>query len=162
PLVYPVATPAGQFWFDNCYNHGKTFRNYGEFLRADDDGEAIDYWVANTDPLYHNFDLDYSDQLRFQEWKREFDQQVQANSFPEFTYITLPNDHTKGTGVGNPDPRSFVAENDFATGEIVEAISHTRFWGETVIFLLEDDPQSGADHVDSHRTVGTVIGPYVR
>jgi YVTN family beta-propeller protein len=161
-LVLPVAEPAGQYWFDNCYNHGKTFRNYGEFLRAADDGTPIDYWVTNTDAMFRGFDLDYPDQQRFEEWKKEFDEQVRTDSFPQFTYITLPNDHTKGTGVGNPDPRSFVADNDYATGEIVEAISHSKYWADTVIFMLEDDSQSGADHIDSHRTVGTVIGPYVR
>ena len=161
-FVEPVAQPAGLYWFDNCYNHGVTFRNYGEFIRTDDTGAPVPYWVANTDASYREFDLNYSDQLRFEEWKGEFDHQVQTNSFPQFTYITLPNDHTKGTGPGVPDPRSYVAQNDYATGEVVEAISNSPYWKDTVIFLIEDDSQSGGDHVDSHRTVGTVIGPYVR
>ena len=161
-FVESVAQPAGLYWFDNCYKQGVSFRNYGEFVRTDDTGTPIDYWVANKDANYREFDLNYSDQLRFEEWKHEFDQQVQTNSFPQFTYITLPNDHTKGTGPGVPDPRSFVAQNDFATGEVVEAISNSPYWNDTVIFIIEDDSQSGGDHVDSHRTVGTVVGPYVR
>jgi YVTN family beta-propeller protein len=161
-VVLPVAQPAGLYWFDNCFENGVTFRNYGEFMRADATGTPIDYWVQNTDRQYRPFDLDYSDQLRFEEWKREFDEQVRTDTFPQFTYIALPNDHTKGTTAGAPDPRSFVADNDLATGKIVEAISNSRYWPETVIFLTEDDPQSGSDHIDSHRTVGTVIGPYVR
>ena len=120
------------------------------------------YWVDNTDLNFRSFDLDYPDQQRFEEWKREFDQQVANDTFPQFTYMTLPNDHTKGTGSGVNDPRSFVADNDLATAKVVEAISHSKYWRETAIFLLEDDPQSGGDHVDSHRTVGTVISPYVR
>jgi YVTN family beta-propeller protein len=160
--VLPVAQPAGLYQFDNCYTHQVSFRNYGEFLRADETGTPIDYWVSNTDANYRPFDLTYSDVLRYEEWKREFDQQVQTDTFPQFTYMTLPNDHTQGTGSGVRDPRSFVAENDLATGRVVEAIANSPYWQDTVIFLLEDDPQSGADHIDSHRTVGTVIGPWVR
>jgi len=162
PYVMPVAVPAGGYWFDNCESHRVTYRNYGEFLRTDDNGVPLDYWVANTDALYHHFDLNYPDQSRVDEWQREFEIQKQTDTFPQFTYITLPNDHTKGTGAGVQDPRSFVADNDYGTGRIVESISNSPFWRETVIFLLEDDPQSGGDHVDSHRTIGTVIGPYVR
>jgi len=161
-LVFPVATPQGQFWFDNCFRNAVSFRNYGEFLRTDDAGVPIDYWVSNTDAAYHRFDLDYPDQRRVDEWLREFEQQKAMDTFPQFTYIALPNDHGKGAGIGVLDPRNFVADNDLATGRIVEAISNSAFWKETVIFLTEDDPQSGADHVDSHRTVGAVIGPYVR
>ena len=160
--VLPVAAPEGGYWFDNCHSHGISFRIYGEFLRADDNGRPFDYWLANTAPDYPRFNLDIPDQHRFDVWKAEFDQQVQNGTFPQFTYMTLPNDHTKGTGVGVPDPRSFVADNDLATGKVVEAISHSAVWPDTAIFILEDDPQSGADHIDSHRSIGAVIGPYVR
>jgi YVTN family beta-propeller protein len=160
--VMPVAAPEGGYWFDNCHDHGVSFRIYGEFLRADDDGEPFDYWVANHSPDYPIFNLDIPDQHRFDVWKAEFDQQVQNGTVPQFTYMTLPNDHTKGTGTGIPDPRSFVADNDLATGKVVEAISNSSVWPETAIFILEDDPQSGADHIDSHRTIGAVISPYVR
>ena len=162
PLIPPVSQPAGGYWFDNCFAHNVTFRNYGEFWRTDDSGNPIDYWVNNTDTAFRPFDLDYADQLRFDEWRREFDQQVQTSTFPQFTYLWFPNDHTKGTGSGVPDPRSFVADNDLATAKVVEAISNSPFWEQTVIFVLEDDSQSGVDHIDSHRSIGTVIGPYVR
>ena len=160
--VLPVAAPEGGYWFDNCHSHGISFRIYGEFLRAGNDGQPFDYWVANTAPDYPRFNLDIPDQHRFDVWKSEFDQQVQSGTFPQFTYMTLPNDHTKGTGSGAADPRSFVADNDLAVGKVVEAISNSAVWPETAIFILEDDPQSGGDHIDSHRTVGAVISPYVR
>ena len=160
--VLPVAAAPGGYWPDNCFQHNVSFRTYGEFFLADDSGNLRDYWVNNADLNYRPFDLDYPDQLRFAEWKKEFDDQVANDSLPQFTYMILPQDHTKGTGTGVNDPRSFVADNDLATGKVVEAISNSKFWHETAIFILEDDSQSGSDHIDSHRTVGTVVSPWVR
>jgi len=76
--------------------------------------------------------------------------------------MLLPNDHTSGTSPGMPTPRSAVADNDLALGQIVEAISNSKFWKETCIFVTEDDPQDGLDHVDGHRTVGMVISQYTK
>jgi len=76
--------------------------------------------------------------------------------------MLLPADHTSGTRPGTPTPRAAVADNDLALGQIVEAISNTKFWKETCIFVTEDDPQAGLDHVDGHRTVGLVVSPYTR
>jgi hypothetical protein len=83
-------------------------------------------------------------------------------SLPNFMIMLLPNDHTAGTRPGMPTPRAMVADNDLALGRIVEAVSKSRFWPETVILVTEDDPQAGLDHVDGHRTVGLVISPYTR
>ena len=161
--VYPVDTPESGFQFDNCYNHGVTFRNYGEFLRVDDDGNPFDYWVQNTNLDFKEFDLTVSDLSRFDVWKADFDAQVASNTVPQFTYLTLPNDHTAGVTAGMPRPEAYIANNDFALGSIVETISHaTDIWKQSAIFIIEDDSQSGGDHVDSHRTVGTIISPYVR
>jgi hypothetical protein len=76
--------------------------------------------------------------------------------------IALPNDHTAGTRPGYPTPRAMVADNDLALGQIVEALSKSRFWGSTVIFITEDDSQNGWDHVSAFRTVGFVLSPYSR
>jgi hypothetical protein len=76
--------------------------------------------------------------------------------------LSLPCDHATGTQPGFPTPRASVADNDLALGRIVEAVSHSRFWKETCIFVVEDDPQDGFDHVDAHRTVAFVISPYTR
>ncbi len=76
--------------------------------------------------------------------------------------MELPNDHTSGTRPGWPTPKAAVADNDLALGQIVDAISHSKFWKETCIFVTEDDPQAGLDHVDGHRTVGYVISPYTK
>ncbi len=76
--------------------------------------------------------------------------------------MLLPNDHTSGTRPGMPTPEAAVADNDLALGRIVEAVSHSKFWPETCIFVVEDDPQAGFDHIDGHRTVALVISPYTR
>jgi hypothetical protein len=76
--------------------------------------------------------------------------------------MRLPNDHTNGTSPGRLTPRAMVADNDQALGRIVEAISRSRFWKESAIFVLEDDAQNGPDHVDAHRSVAFAISPFVR
>jgi len=76
--------------------------------------------------------------------------------------MQLGNDHTSGTDEGLPTPRAAVADNDLALGQIVEAVSRSRFWKDTAIFVVEDDPQDGLDHVDGHRTVGFVVSAYTR
>jgi hypothetical protein len=83
-------------------------------------------------------------------------------SMPGLIYLFLPQDHTSGTSPGVPTPRAMVADNDQALGEIVEAVSKSKFWPDTCIFIVEDDPQSGYDHVDGHRTVALVASPYTR
>ena len=82
--------------------------------------------------------------------------------FPNLVYLFLPCDHTSGTRPGMPTPRAMVADNDLALGRVVEAVSQSKFWAETCIFVVEDDPQNGFDHVDGHRTVALVISPYTR
>jgi hypothetical protein len=86
----------------------------------------------------------------------------EKDNFPNFIIMLLPNDHTSGTRPGRPTPRAAVADNDLALGQVVEAISKSKFWKETCIFVTEDDPQAGLDHVDGHRTVGLVVSPYSR
>jgi hypothetical protein len=85
-----------------------------------------------------------------------------AGSMPSFQYLILPRDHTDGYAPGQPTPETFMAENDHATGEIVDSLSHSAFWHDTAVFVVEDDTQDGQDHVDSHRVTQITIGPYVR
>ena len=83
-------------------------------------------------------------------------------TFPNLVYLFLPCDHTNGTRPGSPTPRAMVADNDLALGQVVEACRKSKFWPKTCIFVVEDDPQNGFDHVDGHRTVGLVISPYTK
>ncbi len=116
--------------------------------------------AGHFDPNFADFELDYPDQLRADEFLREFKGFVSGGDLPEFILLRLPNDHTSGTKAGMPTPRAAVADNDLAVGRVVEAVSHSPYWGDTAIFVLEDDAQSGADHVDAHRSIALVISKY--
>ncbi len=89
-------------------------------------------------------------------------EQRPGDQFPELSVMALSADHTTGTRPGMPTPRAMVADNDLALGRIVEAVSNSRFWKNTVIFVTEDDSQAGWDHVSAYRTTGFVISPYSR
>jgi DNA-binding beta-propeller fold protein YncE len=118
------------------------------------------------DAQYPDFNTSYPDQLRADEFLNEFDQFVQArqqgrgSELPRFVLLYLPDDHTAGTRPGGPRPAASVADNDLALGRVVEAVSKSPYWDDTAIFVLEDDAQDGADHVDAHRSIAFVISKY--
>jgi DNA-binding beta-propeller fold protein YncE len=118
------------------------------------------------DPLFPDFNTEYPDQLRADEFLNEFDGFVRARKegkgteLPAFTLLYLPDDHTHGTTPGKPRPAASVADNDLAVGRVAEAVSHSPYWDDTAIFILEDDAQDGADHVDAHRSIAFVISKY--
>jgi DNA-binding beta-propeller fold protein YncE len=116
------------------------------------------------DPLFPDFQTDYPDQLRADEFLREFDEFIKtkgtAKELPQFTLLYLPDDHTGGTRPGKPTPQASVADNDLALGRVVDAVSHSPYWDDTAIFVVEDDAQDGADHVDAHRSIALVISKY--
>jgi hypothetical protein len=116
------------------------------------------------DPQFPDFNTDYPDQLRADEFLREFDEFVKAKGsakeLPQFTLLYLPDDHTGGTRAGKPTPQASVADNDLALGRVVDAVSHSPYWDDTTIFVLEDDAQDGADHIDAHRSTALVISKY--
>jgi DNA-binding beta-propeller fold protein YncE len=120
------------------------------------------------DPLYPDFNVDYPDQLRADEFLNEFSVYVQARQknldpefqLPAFTLLYLPDDHTGGTRPEHARPAASVADNDLALGRVVDAVSHSPYWDDTAIFILEDDAQNGGDHVDAHRSTAFVISKY--
>jgi YVTN family beta-propeller protein len=118
------------------------------------------------DPHFADFRLDYPDQFRADEFINEFQSFVEARKsghgteLPQFIILRLPNDHTAGTQVHMPTPSASVADNDLAVGRVVEAVSHSPYWDDTAIFILEDDAQDGADHVDAHRSTALVVSKY--
>jgi DNA-binding beta-propeller fold protein YncE len=120
---------------------------------------------AHFDPLFPDFEVAYPDQLRADEFLNEFSGFVAArkagkDTMPQFLLLRLPNDHTAGGKKGQPRPTASVADNDLAVGRVVDAVSHSSYWDDTAILILEDDAQDGPDHVDSHRSIALVISKY--
>ena len=121
---------------------------------------------GHFDAHYPDFKVEFPDQFRVDEFLREFASFVDARKsgkgeqLPSFALVRLPNDHTAGTKVGSPTPNACVADNDLAVGRVVEAVSHSPYWNDTAIFVLEDDAQNGADHVDAHRSIALVVSKY--
>ena len=118
------------------------------------------------DPLFPDFATDYPDQLRADEFLNEFEkfddarQRGKGPGLPAFVLVYLPDDHTGGTRPGKPRPAASIADNDLAVGRVVDAVSHSPYWNDTAIFIVEDDAQDGADHVDAHRSIAFVISKY--
>src|SRR5262249_7108986 len=108
------------------------------------------------------WNMDVPDVFRAAQFISELKQFEEKGGFPNLSIICLPNDHTSGTDAGSPTPAAQVADNDLAFGRIVEALSHSKFWPETCIFAVEDDPQAGWDHVSGYRTTAYVISPYTK
>jgi YVTN family beta-propeller protein len=162
---HPIAAPASGFLWDLAAARKIPFRNYGEWNRPDEkdpnkDTNYLTNLKDNFDPLYRDVIGDVTDQQRLDEWQREFREFEKTGALPRLNIIHLPNDHTMGTRPGSATPRAMVADNDLALGRLVATISKSRFWPASVIFVLEDDAQSGPDHVDAHRSPLLVISPY--
>jgi YVTN family beta-propeller protein len=167
-----VAEPASGYLWNLAEKKGITYRNYGEFVvpagRSPNSNMPGGYrgnkpfLATHTNPQYPSFDLSIKDQHRADVWIAEFEQFVAKNEMPALETVRLPNDHTSYGTAGRPTPRAAFADNDLALGRIIEAVSKSPFWKNTVVFVLEDDAQNGADHVDSHRSPLFVISAYNR
>jgi YVTN family beta-propeller protein len=112
-----------------------------------------------------DFNLAIPDQIRVEIFLRhlkqwEADLKNGKDTMPNFIQLRVPDDHTNGTAPGKPTPKASVSDNDLAVGRAVDAISHSPFWNDTAFFILEDDAQAGADHVDAHRSVALVVSKY--
>jgi hypothetical protein len=179
---------AGALW-DAAARKGKSIRVYGEFcdnelarfepkpsdwfeVWADRKNQThrfkmtADTTVAGLQPYInrevHYWPLFQSDQHRADVFIREYDEFSQRDAVPDLMILSLPCDHSEGTDPKYPTPRAMMADNDLALGRVVEAVSSSPQWMETCIFVIEDDAQSGPDHVDGHRTVFMVISPYTK
>src|SRR5207249_4594617 len=159
--------PAGGYIWDRCAEAGVSYRSYGEWcVNGTTPKEPAKALVksleGHVDPWYRSYDLEYPDVKRTEEFVKELKEFEKTGKLPQFIVLRLPNDHTYGTKAGKPTPTAMVAENDLALGLLVEAVSKSKFWKETAIFVVEDDAQNGSDHVDAHRTVALVISPYTK
>ncbi len=179
----PLTYSSGGFVWDMVLARGYSFRNYGEFRESTIEPKANFFQVYEdlkaggktytfggtigvenvkrySCPDAPGWNLAIPDQYRADVFLKEFRGYEERGDWPNFITIYLPNDHTNGVGKDTPTPRAMVADNDLALGRIVDAISHSRYWATTCIFVVEDDPQNGFDHVDGHRSTCLVISPY--
>jgi YVTN family beta-propeller protein len=165
--------PAGGHLWDLAKRKGLTYRSYGEYAARASDGttmEASPNAVGLAGHVAPKFKLPgMRDTDNAREFLREFDEYVKnydspdANKrLPNLSVMSLPENHTRGTTPGAFTPKAMVANNDYAVGMIVDAVSRSRYWPDTAIFIIEDDAQNGPDHVDARRTVGFAISPYVK
>ena len=171
---------AGSLW-EHLAQNKISFRNYGEGMEmgGNDEGEGLEptgvrlatnvpmpeVLFENTSRSYPTFNLNISDQYRFQQFKNEFDVRFadpQKTPLPQLLFLWLPNDHTDKPRPkeGYPYRASYVADNDLALGKLVEFFSHSAYWKDTAMFVTEDDAQAGTDHVDAHRSILMIISPY--
>ena len=182
PLTY---SSAGFIW-DRVLMAGLSFRNYGEFDYAEPIPSGLSFQAIYDDYIsgekkiqfsqkigvarmkqyscreYPGWNMRIPDVLRADVFLEELKGFSEDGGFPNFSVVYLPQDHTTGTTAGAPTPRAHMADNDLAIGRIVEGISNSPFWKKTCIFIIEDDPQNGFDHVDGHRSLCLVVSPYSR
>ncbi len=147
-------------FFTHLIKHQKSFIDFGEVVGTlgKYEGESVISHADLTFPgAFYNLDVPDEEKAR-----HVVARLVDEEDFPQFVYLLLPRDHTKGTGAGNPTPESMIADNDYATGIVVDGISKSRFWDSTAIFIVQDDTQMGADHVDYHRSILVIASPWAK
>jgi YVTN family beta-propeller protein len=170
--------------FDAVLQAGKTVRNYGTLVnnigsigtKAAPVSDPFSAGIIQVGPLkpslapftdvyFRGYDQNYPDLWRYNEWKREFDLFVKNGNLPSLSLVRVSHDHTGSFGsalAGVNTPETQQADDDLAVGRLVEAVAHSPYAADTLIFVTEDDSQDGPDHVDSHRTTAYVVGPYVK
>lgn len=155
-----VGDPRDGYIWDYCKRAGISYRTYGEFV---DDGKPnIKSLKGHYCAQAPGFDLSVTDIKRSQVWAHDFDSLLSINAVPQFNTIRISNDHTSGQKKGAISPIAAVADNDQGVGRIIEHLSQSPIWKESVVFVLEDDAQNGPDHIDAHRSPVYVAGPYVK
>lgn len=167
----PAALPPAGYIWTNAAAAGITLRSYGWWVNNIPKPEPGGPQIASVrDPVlqkntwmrFRGFDMDYPDVERAKVFIEELREMEKRGDFPKLMLMRIGNDHTSGTAAGKIAPLSAMADNDYAFGMIVEAVSNSKMWPRTAIFVLEDDAQNGPDHVDSHRSPAYVISPYTR
>lgn len=144
-----MAVPSSGYLWDLCRRHGVTYKNYGEGAARVPSANR-GRWKGGRDTQ------------RVKNWIDDLHKAEGGGDLPQFTIMSLGEDHTRGTKPGEFTPDASVASNDHAVGMIIDAASHSRFWNQMAIFIIEDDAQNGPDHVDAHRTAGLVVSPFCK
>lgn len=166
-----VATSTGGYLWDNCARNHRTYRTYGEFTNFHSDKDTAPVATSGSPNLRGHISVAWevaSRRDRHRDYQRidafidEMHDAEKTGDWPNYMVMSLGEDHTTGLVPGTATPWAAVASNDLAMGKLVDAVSHSKFWASTAIFIIEDDAQAGPDHVDAHRTVGLVISPYIK
>lgn len=155
-----VAHPDKGFIWDHAKRANISFRTYGEF--ADEYKPNIKVLENHMCNYFTSWDENVRDTSRFYQWKRDFDSLLNINQVPQLNTLRLINDHTEGVRKNRPTPFAHIADNDLSVGMFIEYLSKSKIWESSVVFILEDDAQNGADHVDAHRSTAYVAGGYVK
>ena len=155
-----VAHPQKGFLWDHAAAARVSFRSYGEFV--DDYKPNIPVLKNQHCNYFTSWDEKVRDTSRFVQWRRDFDSLLAINAVPALNTLRFINDHTEGVRKGRPTPFAHVADNDLAVGLFVDYLSKSPIWSESVVFILEDDAQNGADHIDAHRSTAYVAGGMVK
>jgi len=164
---FEIAHPSSGYLWDRAAAANVTYRSYGEFIAnpaviGQPATAKVKSLEGHFDPFYHGYDLNYRDVDRAARFISELKRFESEGEMPRLQIVRLPNDHTQGTSVGKLTPTAMVADNDLALGQLIEALSQSKFWKETAVFVVEDDAQNGSDHVDAHRTIALVAGGHVK
>jgi len=169
---YAYQPSAGNIW-DAAKRKGLTYRSYGEYAARVSDGTTFENspnapgLAGHVAPNYKRMgarDTENAAEFirEFDQYEKNYDSKDPNKRLPNFMVMALSENHTNGTRPGSYTPVAMVASNDLGLGMIVERVSHSKYWPEMAIFIIEDDAQDGPDHVDAHRTPGLVISPFVR
>ncbi|MEO5683456.1 MAG: bifunctional YncE family protein/alkaline phosphatase family protein [Chitinophagaceae bacterium] len=156
----PIANNKKGFIWDQCKRAGISYRTYGEF--ADNAKPNIAVLKDHLCPYFTGWNMSVRDTTRVNQWKQEFDSLLAAGNVPRFNTVRMGNDHTEGLRKGRPTPFSHVADNDLAVGMFIEHLSKSAIWKQSAVFVIEDDAQNGADHVDAHRSTAYLAGGFVK
>ncbi len=179
-----IARPTKGYIWDYCKAAGVSYRSYGEFIGVRDvkaggggandsasdasqkaqreNYTSEDALQGHFSPTYPSWNMAISDITRIEKWMEEFREYEKNGQMPQFNVLRIGNDHTEGTRVGALTPRAYVAQNDQALGMLIEAVSNSKYWADTAIFVIEDDAQNGPDHVDAHRSIAFVASAYTK
>jgi len=155
-----IGDPRDGYIWDYCKRAGVSYRTYGEF--ADDYKPNIKSLAGHYCVQSPSFDLDITDRYREQVWAHDFDSLLKINKVPQLSTIRICNDHTSGQHKGAISPIAAVADNDQGVGLLIEHLSQSSIWKESLVVVLEDDAQNGPDHIDAHRSPIYLAGPYVK
>ena len=155
--------PERGFLWTLANRSGVTFRDYGEMVKGNPGWPVTQHELgADVNPDYVPFDLVTPDQKRADVWISEFERFLRDGNMPQLELLWLPMDHLTAARPGKCTPYACMADNDLALGRIVHALSHSPYWNDTLVLVVEDDSQAGPDHVDSHRAPFYAISAYSR